>query len=252
MDEAEASSGHRHTQLGVRRPQDFGLLLSEESTDSSTGVFTPLAMARDLPTLIAAPLVTILLPMVLLFCTLAVLLGGSGIRRVVLVAAGLGSLGALWLIAATKYVVGVGKGGVGAVLGPLLGWLINDAVKSWNSSPLGKQARITLPRAANIEFAILVAPFLLAVLLGAYALITIGIKLFRFNDCEEASVELSKVRHSLFFFFFFFTGLLSVYGREGGYTPPFFVFVLPLILTHTNNTMKPAVSFRMWRRLRRS
>lgn len=150
-------------------------------------------MARDLLTLVAAPLVTVVLPLVLIFCTLALLLGGSGIRRVVLVFAGLGSLATLWLIAATKYVVGVGKGGVGTVLGPLLGWLINDVVKSWNNSPLGKQARITLPRASNIEFAILVAPFLLAVLLGAYALITIGIKLFRFNDCEEASVELSKV-----------------------------------------------------------
>ena len=166
-------------------------------------------MARDLLTLVAAPLVTVVLPLVLIFCTLALLLGGSGIRRVVLVFAGLGSLATLWLIAATKYVVGVGTGGVGTVLGPLLGWLINDVVKSWNSSPLGKQARITLPRAANIEYAILVAPFLLAVLLGAYALITIGIKLFRFNDCEEASVELSKVRPCCFYF------ATLVWAREG-------------------------------------
>ena len=49
--------------------------------------------------------------------------------------------------------------------------------------------------------AVQLAPFFLLVLFGCYALLTIGLKLFNFNDCEEAAVGLTKVR---------FHGALSV------------------------------------------
>ena len=51
-----------------------------------------------------------------------------------------------------------------------------------------------VPYSGALEFSILVAPFALAVLLGCYALVTVGFKLFRFNDCEEASAVLTRVR----------------------------------------------------------
>ena len=60
-----------------------------------------------------------------------------------------------------------------------------------------KEGSTVIPFSANFEFALLVAPFFLAVLLGAYALCTVGLKLFRFNDCEEASEELAEVRGGL-------------------------------------------------------
>ena len=46
----------------------------------------------------------------------------------------------------------------------------------------------------ELKDAITIAPFYAAVLLGCYALFTVGSKLYRFNDCEEASNELTKVR----------------------------------------------------------
>jgi hypothetical protein len=57
-----------------------------------------------------------------------------------------------------------------------------------------KAGSLLAPYDADVEFSILVAPFFLAVLLGCYALVTVGLKLFRFNDCEEASEELTGVR----------------------------------------------------------
>ena len=50
------------------------------------------------------------------------------------------------------------------------------------------------PRAAAIVDGVQHAPFLALVVFGCYALFTIGFKLFNFNDCEEAAVELTAVR----------------------------------------------------------
>ena len=57
-----------------------------------------------------------------------------------------------------------------------------------------KRGSLLLTYTKDLEFAVLAAPFVLAVLLGSYALVTVGCKLFRFNDCEEASSELTGVR----------------------------------------------------------
>ena len=147
---------------------------------------------RPLWVLASAPLVTIILPILILFSVSALSIGGTGIRRVVLVACAILSTAILWLLVASKYILGEIPGKkVGKVFGPLLGWFKNDFL------PLS--ARKFVPSAMDIEFSVLVAPFLFTVLLGSYALITIGIKLLRFNDCEEAAKELSVVRAPLSF-----------------------------------------------------
>jgi hypothetical protein len=48
--------------------------------------------------------------------------------------------------------------------------------------------------ASGATEAVQVAPFLALVVFGCYALFTIGYKLFNFNDCEQASLELTEVR----------------------------------------------------------
>lgn len=49
--------------------------------------------------------------------------------------------------------------------------------------------------AAGATEAVQTAPFLALITFGCYALFTIGYKLFNFNDCEQASLDLTEVRH---------------------------------------------------------
>jgi hypothetical protein len=46
----------------------------------------------------------------------------------------------------------------------------------------------------SIIDAVQLSPFYILVSFGCYALLTIGLKLFNFNDCEEAAVGLTEVR----------------------------------------------------------
>jgi hypothetical protein len=115
------------------------------------------------------------LPGVVLLALLALLLGGSGFKRLHLVLAAASAAGALWALAAAKPLAGVDA--LGAPLALAL-------------------ARLALPAAwaPEVEFGILVAPFGFLVALGCYALLTVGRNLYVFNDCEEASEELTRVR----------------------------------------------------------
>ncbi len=125
------------------------------------------------------------LPTVLAFSALALLVGGTGLLRFHLVLASLASAGCLWLLAASKYVSGLDSGsGVGVHLHAMLVQLDGLA---------GGQllARVS---EQGVEYSILVAPFLFLAALGSYALLVVGINLYRFNDCEEAAEELTKVR----------------------------------------------------------
>jgi hypothetical protein len=49
----------------------------------------------------------------------------------------------------------------------------------------------------SVVDAVQLAPFYILVSFGCYALLTIGLKLFNFNDCEEAAVGLTEVRARL-------------------------------------------------------
>lgn len=87
-----------------------------------------------------------------------------------------------------------------AALCAALSWAAAAAAK-WGAPLLAKalisklkQGSRLVPYSAGAEFAVLVAPFFFAVALGSYALLTVGAKLYRFNDCEEASQELTEVR----------------------------------------------------------
>lgn len=88
-----------------------------------------------------------------------------------------------------------------ALFGVVFTWLCAAALK-WGPPSFAKEASgaavkngsLLLEYTEHLEFAVLAAPFVLAVLLGSYALVTVGCKLFRFNDCEEASAELTGVR----------------------------------------------------------
>ncbi len=125
------------------------------------------------------------LPSVLAFSALALLFGGTGLLRFHLVLASLGSAGGLWLLAASRYVSGLDPGsGVGVHLHAMLVQLDGLA---------GGQllARVS---EQGVEYGILVAPFIFLAALGSYALLVVGINLYRFNDCEEAAEELTKVR----------------------------------------------------------
>ena len=125
------------------------------------------------------------LPTVLAFSALALLVGGTGLLRFHLVLASLASAGCLWLLAASKYISGLDSGsGVGVHLHAMLVQLDGLA---------GGQllARVS---EQGVEYSILVAPFLFLAALGSYALLVVGINLYRFNDCEEAAEELTKVR----------------------------------------------------------
>ena len=87
-----------------------------------------------------------------------------------------------------------------AALCAALSWVAAATVK-WGAPLLAKAlvSKLKLgsrlvPYSAGAEFAVLVAPFFCAVALGSYALLTVGAKLYRFNDCEDASQELTEVR----------------------------------------------------------
>ena len=114
------------------------------------------------------------LPGIALLSCLALVCGGTGFLRLHLVLAAAASTGAVWALAAWKAVFGR----------DLLG-----APLAWACARLG-----VAPEPAHVEFGILVAPFLFLTALGCYALATIGFNLYRFNDCEEASEELTRVR----------------------------------------------------------
>jgi hypothetical protein len=115
------------------------------------------------------------LPGTVLLALLALLLGGTGLKRLHLVLAAAGATAALWALAAARPLAGVD-----ALRGPLALAL----------------ARLALPAAwaPEVEFGILAAPFAFLVALGCYALATVGRNLYVFNDCEEASEELTRVR----------------------------------------------------------
>jgi hypothetical protein len=84
-----------------------------------------------------------------------------------------------------------------------LTWATAAAVK-WGSALLGDAVVALLKEGSRLtpyttgdfsaEFYVLAAPFCAAVALGCYALLTVGAKLYRFNDCEEAADELTEVR----------------------------------------------------------
>lgn len=114
------------------------------------------------------------LPGVVLLAVLALALGGSGLKRLHLVLAAAGGAGALWALAAARPLAGVDA--LGAPLALAL-------------------ARLALPAAwaPEVEFGLLVAPIGFLVALGCYALLTVGRNLYVFNDCEEASEELTRV-----------------------------------------------------------
>lgn len=135
-------------------------------------------------TAVLASIFLLLLPLVLVSSVLGLLIGGTGLKRIHLVGAALLSAGALWVLAATRYVVGRDDGtGVGKYLSPLLSWVYS----------LCGVTALSMPQ---VEYYILVGPFVFLAALGCYALATVGFNLYRFNDCEEASAELTRVRLS--------------------------------------------------------
>ena len=80
-----------------------------------------------------------------------------------------------------------------------LSWAAAACTK-WGAALLGpaltRQLRagsVLVAHTEAAEFSVLVAPLLFAVALGCFALLTVGAKLYRFNDCEEASAELTEV-----------------------------------------------------------
>ncbi len=133
-------------------------------------------------TAVFASIFLLLLPLVLVSSVLGLLLGGTGLKRIHLAGAALLSAGTLWMLAATRYVVGRDDGtGVGKYLSPLLSWVYSLCGVTASSMP-------------QVEYYILVGPFVFLAALGCYALATVGFNLYRFNDCEEASAELTRVR----------------------------------------------------------
>ena len=131
------------------------------------------------------------LPGIALLSCLALACGGTGFLRLHLVLAAAASTGAVWALAAWKAVFGRD---------------LLRAPLAWACIRLGVAP---LP-ADDVEFGILVAPFLFLAALGCYALATIGFNLYRFNDCEEASEELTRVRG---------TALVALTGACKGASP---------------------------------
>ena len=130
-------------------------------------------------------LLLLALPVVLAAAVLGLAIGGTGFLRLHLVLVAALAAGALWLAAASRYAVGIDSAsGVGLFLLPQLQRAYSALGVSAAALPL-----------ASAEFALFAAPFLFAAALGCHALLTIGVNLYRFNDCEEAAAELTKVRH---------------------------------------------------------